>query len=286
MSNQSRLGEKSAIRIMVVNNMKIALVQSALSDNMAQNLCKALFSMEEAADHGARLVCFPELHLSPFFPQYQDRDASRYVIPIEHEYVMKLQEKCRELNLVGFPNFYLQEGENRFDASPVIDSDGRLLGISKMVHIVQIPFFYEQDYYTPSDTGFLVYETAVGKIGVVICFDRHYPESIRSCTLNGAQLIVIPTAIIKNEPREMFEWELRISAMQNGVFIAMCNRVGLEDKVDFCGESIVVNPYGDVVVKADDTEQILYAEIDFMMIDEARKDRPFLELRRPEMYEL
>jgi predicted amidohydrolase len=267
-------------------NMKIALVQPAMSDNMEQNLSKALFLMEEASSNGARLVCFPEVQLSPFFPQYQDRDASRYAIPIEHEFVRKLREKCRELNLVGFPNFYLQEEENRFDASPVIDADGRLLGISKMVHIVQIPYFFEQDYYTPSDTGFQVYDTAAGKIGVVICFDRHYPESIRSCTLKGAHLIVIPTAIIKSEPREIFEWELRISAMQNGVFIAMCNRVGLEGKMDFCGESIVVDPSGDIVGKADDTEQILYAQINFRMIGEARKDRPFLELRRPGMYEL
>jgi predicted amidohydrolase len=242
--------------------------------------------MEEAASHGAQLVCFPEVQLSPFFPQYRDRDASKYAIPINHEIVKKIQEKCCELNLVGFPNIYLQEGEKRFDASPVIDSDGSLLGISKMVHIVQISCFYEQDYYTPSDTGFQVYSTALGKIGVVICYDRHFPESIRSCTLKGAQLIIIPTANTRGEPLEMFEWELRISAMQNGIFIAMCNRVGLEGKMDFCGESMVVDPNGDVVVKAEDTEQILYADIDFGMINEARKNHPFLELRRPGKYEL
>ncbi len=168
----------------------------------------------------------------------------------------------------------------------MIDADGSLLGVSKMVHIVQAPCFYEQDYYTPSDTGFHVYDTAAGKIGVVICFDRHFPESIRSCTLKGAQLIVIPTANVKDEPLEMFEWEVRIPAMQNGVFIAMCNRVGLEGEMHFCGESIVIDPNGDIVAKADDTEQILYADIDFGMIVEVRKNRPFLELRRPGEYGL
>ena len=266
--------------------MEIALIQPTLSDSMEQNLSKALGLMKEAAQHGAQLVCFPELQFSPFFPQYQNVDASKYAITIDHEYITRFQETCRALNVIGFPNFYLQDGKNRYDASPVFDSDGSLLGVSKMVHIVQAPYFYEQDYYTPSDTGFRVYDTAIGKIGVVICFDRHFPESIRSCTLKGAQMIVIPTANFKEEPMEMFEWELRISAMQNGIFIAMCNRVGLEGGMDFCGESIVINPNGDVVAKADDTEQILYADIDFKLIEKARENRPFLRLRRPGEYAL
>jgi predicted amidohydrolase len=265
--------------------VKIALVQPTLSEDMEQNLSKALAAMEKCASQGAQLVCFPEIQLTPFFPQYSGLDASRYAIPMDHELVKRFRDKCRAHKIVGFPNFYLQEGEKKYDASPAIDSDGTVLGISKMVHIVQAPCFFEQDYYAPSDSGFQVFETAVGKIGVVICFDRHYPESIRSCTLRGAQLIVIPTANTKGEPLEMFEWELRIPAMQNGVYIAMCNRVGREGKMDFCGESIVVDPNGEVIAKADDTDQILYAEIHFGSIAEARRNRPFLQLRRPETFE-
>jgi len=265
--------------------MKIALVQPVLSESIEANLNKALISMDEAASQGAELVCFPEIQFSPFFPQYPGLDVSKYAIPIEHQIVKSLREKCRSLNLVGFPNFYLQEGQHRYDASPVIDSDGSLLGISKMVHIVQAPCFFEQDYYTPSDSGFQVYDTAIGKVGVVICFDRHFPESIRSCGLKGPQLVVLPTAISKGEPLEMFEWELRVPAMQNGLYIAMCNRVGIEGQMDFCGQSIVVDPNGDVVAKADDREQILYAERDFAKVTQARKDRPYLDLIRPEAYE-
>ena len=117
----------------------------------------------------------------------------------------------------------------RYDASLVINADGSLLGVSKMVHIVQAPLFHEQDYYTPLDSGFETYTTQAGIVGVVICFDRHYPESIRTCVLKGAQIIVIPTANIKGEPLELFEWELRVPAMQNEVVIALCNRVGVED---------------------------------------------------------
>ena len=264
--------------------MKIALAQLSLSENMEANLQKALISMQAAALQGAKVVCFPEVQLSPFFPQYPGLDASKYAIPIDHKYIIRFQEKCRSLKVVAFPNIYLQEAGKRFDASPVIDSDGSLLGLSKMVHIVQAPCFFEQDYYSPSDSGFQVFDTAVGKIGVVICFDRHFPESIRSCALQDAQLIVIPTANTKGEPLTLFEWELRVAAVQNGVFIAMCNRVGLEGQMDFCGKSIVVDPNGDVLRKANDQEQILYAQLDFSKVIQAQKERPYLALRRPDMY--
>ena len=265
--------------------MRIALVQSSYVPDMETNLSNALLSMEEAITKGTDVICFPELQLSPFFPQYPDCDMSRYAIPINHAFIKKIRDKCLDLGLVAVPNFYLQEGEKRFDASPVINSNGKILGVSKMVHIGQLPQFYEKDYYTPSDSGFHVYNTSVGKIGIVICFDRHFPESIRTCSLKGAQLIIIPTANTKAEPLDMFEWELRVQAYQNGVFIAMCNRVGIEGDMHFCGESIVVNPDGDVITKADDTEQILFADLNFSEVEQAREKRPYLKLRRPEMYE-
>jgi predicted amidohydrolase len=264
--------------------MKIALAQLSLLENMEANLQKALNFMEAAALKGAEAICFPEVQLSPFFPQYPEMDASKFAIPIDHQFITILQEKCRSLKMVGFPNIYLQQAGNCYDASPVIDSDGSLLGVSKMVHIVQAPNFYEQDYYSPSDSGFKVFDTAVAKVGVVICFDRHFPESIRSCVLKGAELIVIPTANTKGEPLTLFEWELRVAAVQNGVFIAMCNRVGMEGQMDFCGQSIVVDPNGGVLAKADDREQILYAELDIARVIQAQKERPYLALRRPEMY--
>ena len=110
-----------------------------------------------------------------------------------------------------------------------------------MVHIAQAEQFYEQDYYTPSDEGFKVFDTEFGKIGIVVCFDRHYPESIRTEVLRGADLILIPTVNTKAEPSLMFEWELRVQAFQNSVILAMCNRVGPEGNMCFSGESIVVD---------------------------------------------
>lgn len=266
--------------------MKIALVQLMATRSVEENLIKTIQSMREAARNGARLVCFPELQFTPFFPQFPKTDASPYTMSMDTQVIKTIQQTTNELALVTIPNLYLQIDEYRYDASPVFNSDGKILGISKMVHVVQAPFFYEQNYYTPSDTGFLVYETTAGRVGVVICFDRHYPESVRTCTLKGAQIIVIPTANTKDEPLEKYEWEVRIAAMQNNVFIAMCNRVGVEHDMRFCGESIVVDPNGDVVAKADDTEQILYADLDFAVIEKSRIQRPYLDLRRPGCYGL
>lgn len=265
--------------------MRLALVQLRLTESLEENLDLAVARLEEAAADGADVVCFPEIQLSPFFPQFPARDASRWAVSLDHEAITTLRRTCAELELVAFPNVYLEEGGTNFDATVAIDRNGEILGVSKMVHVVQVPRFYEQDYYTPSNTGFRVYETAYGTIGVVICYDRHFPESIRTCMLRGAEVIVIPTANTRDEDLELFEWELRVPAAQNGVFLAMCNRVGREHAMDFCGGSLVVGPAGQVLAKADDGEQILYAELDLESIAEERTKRPYLELRRPEAYE-
>lgn len=265
--------------------MRIALGQPKLEGNVQNNKAKAIRMMEEAAGNGAQLICFPELQLYPFFPQHRNQDVEKYALAIDDLIVSEIQEVCKRLSMTAVLNIYLKQNGKYYDASPVITPDGQISGISKMVHIVQAQGFYEQDYYTPSDDGFKVYRTPAGNVGVVICFDRHYPEAIRSCVLKGADIIIIPTANTKAEPSDMFEWELRVPAMQNSVYIAMCNRVGLEDNMDFCGESIVVHPDGHVIVKADDREQVVYADID---IDEGRKWRSknlFLPLRRPEVYD-
>ena len=153
-----------------------------------------------------------------------------------------------------------------------------------MVHVAQAEQFYEQDYYTPSDDGFKVFDTEYGKIGIVVCFDRHYPESIRTEALMGADLILIPTVNTKAESSEMFEWELRVQAFQNSVAVVMCNRVGCEGEMDFSGESIAVDANGEVIAKADDEEQILYVDIEIRDSGRIRKSRPYTELRRTEVY--
>jgi predicted amidohydrolase len=265
--------------------MRLALAQYALKSDVTENLETVLLALRDAKQRRADLVIYPELCLSPFFPQFAGQDASRYAMRIDHTCINEIQAMCRQLNVMASPNIYLSEGGRCFDASLMIDAQGTIQGVSKMVHIAQVPGFYEQDYYTPSDTGFRVYETAAGKISVVVCFDRHYPESMRTCTLRGAQLIIIPTANRMDEPRDLFEAEIRTAAMQNCVYIAMCNRVGREHDATFCGESIVADPNGNLVAKAGHTEELLTVDLDFAAIDIARRNRPYLQLRRPETYE-
>lgn len=263
---------------------RIALVQMSMSEDVEANIEKSLNLFDEAAAGGANVVLFPEIHFSIFFPQYEGRKADEFAISIDHPAIGRLREACRRQGTVAVPNFYLEEDGRRFDASPVIDADGAILGVSKMVHIVQMKGFYEQDYYTPSDTGFGVYDTRFGRIGVIICFDRHYPESFRCCALQGAQLTVTPTANLKGEAVEVFEWEMRIAAFQNSLYTALCNRVGAEGDVEFCGGSLLAAPNGELIARADDREQILYADYDLDMQSKAAAENSYIPLLRPEAY--
>ena len=262
--------------------MKLVMAQMSMSDSIEQNLEKSLGYI--GAARGCDLIFFPEIQLSPFFPQYRGHDASPYLLSADSSYIRSICCKARETGLYVSPNVYLAFDGKPYDTSLWITPDGTVADASKMVHIMQADKFYEQDYYTPSDDGFKVYDTPFGKVGIVICFDRHLPESIRTCVLKGAQLVIIPTANTKDEPLEMFEWELRVQAFQNNVFIAMCNRVGREGKMDFCGASLVISPDGDMLFKADDTEQLCFSEIDLSLADVSRAGRPYIKTRRKDMY--
>jgi len=264
--------------------MKIALIQMSNAGDIKRNSNKSVNAIHEAASNGADIVLFPEVQMTEFFPQYAGKDVKAYGMEIDSEVVREIQKACKDNRIMAVPNIYLKEKDKYYDASLLIDKLGNIAGIQKMVHIAQAKQFYEQDYYEPSDDGFKVFDTELGKLGIVVCFDRHYPESIRTETLMGADLILIPTVNTKAEPSEIFEWELRVQAFQNSVALAMCNRVGVEDAMEFSGESIVVDANGNVIIKADDKEQIVYVDIDLGESKRIRDCRPYTNLRRPEMY--
>lgn len=264
--------------------MKLAMVQMSNSGTLEKNIEKSISSIKAAAESGADLVLFPEVQLTEFFPQYEGLDVKKYGIELNSEIINMFRTACRENRVYAVPNVYLLENGRYFDASLVIDCSGEIIGVQKMVHIAQAKQFYEQDYYTPADDGFKVFDTDFGKIGIVVCFDRHYPESIRTEALMGAELILIPTVNTKQEPMEMFDWEIRVQAFQSCVAAAMCNRVGTEGEMNFSGESLAVNAEGQLIIKADDSEQIVYAEIDLPGSSELRKIKPYTSLRRTELY--
>jgi N-carbamoylputrescine amidase len=183
-------------------------------------------------------------------------------------------------------NLFERDGDRTFDSSPVIDADGTLLGTTRMTHITDYPCFHEKGYYTPGDSGAVVYDTAVGRLGVAICYDRHYPEYMRALALEGAELVVVPQAGAVGEwPEGLYEAEMRVAAFQNGYFTALCNRVGPEECVTFGGESFVCGPDGTVVARAGALEEtILYADIDLKQVARSHARTLFLRDRRPELY--
>lgn len=256
-----------------------------MEKNIEENYLKSLEFIEKAKKLNAELIIFPELQLSPFFPQYEKQDATKYLIDINSKYIKGICKSCKENNIHASPNLYIRENNKNYDMSLLIDNKGNIVGKQKMVHIAQCNKFYEQDYYTPSDDGFKVFETELGKIAIIVCFDRHYPESIRTASVKGAQLIIIPTANTIEEPKELFEWEIKVQSFQNIVNIAMCNRVGIEDSMNFYGESIVTNYNGKTMSQASSNEELLIADVDMKSVYTARKNKPYLNLRKREFYE-
>ena len=265
--------------------MKLALAQMKMAECITENLNQTLHLIHEAAERGADLVCFPEIQLSPFFPQYEGLDVSHYLLREDDPVIQAVQTACRKNRIYAAPNFYLQYGERCYDTSLLINDNGEIIGRQKMVHIAQCPCFYEQDYYAPSDEGFQVFDTPFGKIGIVVCFDRHYPESIRTEALRSADLILIPTANTADEPSELFQWEIKIQAFHSSVFVAMVNRVGLEGKMLFCGESIVAGPAGETIALAGNEADLLFCELDLSQAAPIRASKPYTQLWRTELYE-
>jgi N-carbamoylputrescine amidase len=161
-----------------------------------------------------------------------------------------------------------------------------MLGVTRMIHITDYPCFHEQGYYTPGDKGAPVFDTKAGRIGVSICYDRHFPEYMRALALNGADLVIVPQAGAVDEwPEGLYEAEMRVAAFQNGYFTALCNRVGKEETLDFAGESFVCGPDGDVLARGPKSEDaIVYADIDLAAAERSNARRLFLRHRRPQLY--
>ncbi|MBM3807884.1 MAG: carbon-nitrogen hydrolase family protein [Acidimicrobiia bacterium] len=267
--------------------MKIALIQQHATRDKNANVARGLAALETAARGGAGLACFAELAFEWFYPQRPaERGCRDLAEPIDGPTVTAFQKKAKELGMVTVINLYEREGHHTYDSSPVIDADGTLLGVTRMIHITEYPCFHEQGYYTPGDKGAPVYSTKAGRIGVSICYDRHYPEFMRALAVNGADLVIVPQAGAVGEwPEGLYEAEMRVAAFQNGYFTALCNRVGQEDGLNFAGESFVCGPDGEVLARAPLSEDdILYADIDYSKLSASHARKLFMRHRRPELY--
>lgn len=267
--------------------MKLALIQQRVTRDKSANLARGLEALERAASQGARVAIFPELGFEWFHPQQPaSTDVASLAEPLDGPLVGAVRRKARELGLVVVMNFFERDGSRCYDSSPVIDADGSLLGVTRMVHITEYACFHEQGYYTPGNRGAPVYRTQAGPIGVAICYDRHFPEYMRALAVAGADLVVVPQAGTLGEwPEGLYEAEMRVAAFQNGYFVALCNRVGREDCLEFSGESFVCGPDGTVIARGPAGEEsVLTVEVDLSATERSHARRLFLQHRRPELY--
>lgn len=265
---------------------RVAAVQMSMSADMEENYQKALACVQEASRGGAQLVCFPEGQLSRYVAQYPGLKTDDFAVGLDHPYIQGLRAACRDARILGSFSVCLKQADGVYSANLLVSETGALLGVETKKHIVRAHRFYEQDYFSPGEGGFTVADTAIGRIGMIVCFDRHYPESFRTLALKGCELAIVPVANDKTEPGELFQWEMRVPAFQNSMYTLMCNRVGAEGKMHFSGQSLVAGPDGGVVALAGDGEQILYAELDFEKNRALRAEKQYLTLRRPEVFEL
>ena len=268
--------------------LRLALVQQHATSDLAGNLRRGLGATRQAAAAGASLVAFPELAFTPFYPQRPATGSVRDLAePVPGPTTDAFAALARELGIVSVLNVFERDGNATYDCSPVIDADGRLLGRTRMVHITEYPCFHERQYYRPSDLGAPVFDTRVGRIGVAICYDRHFPEYMRALALGAADsLAVVPQAGCVDEwPAGLFEGEMQTAALQNGYFVALCNRVGVEEQLTFAGESFVCGPDGAVLARAPKgVDSVLMVDVDLAETGRSHARRVLIHDRRPELY--
>jgi N-carbamoylputrescine amidase len=267
--------------------MKLALIQQHATHDRDDNLRRGVEAFRAAAEAGAGLVAYAELGFLPFLPQSPaEPEAFLWAESIPGPTTEVFSRLAREYGVVTVLNLFERDGDRTYDASPVIDADGTLLGVTRMMHIMDGLGFYEKGYYTPGDREEFVFRTRVGSLGVAICYDRHFPEYMRHLALLGADVVVVPQAgAIGEWTPGIFEAELQVAAFQNGYYTALVNRVGREEELHFSGESFVVDPDGRILSQAPRGEDhILLVDVDLARVASSAARRFFLRDRRPPVY--
>ena len=277
----------------------LGLVQMRCAADPEANLATATARVREAAARGARLVCLPELFRTRYFCQREDAATFDLAEPVPGPTTDALARLARELAVVVVGSVFERRAAGVYHNTAVIlDADGALRGLYRKMHIPDDPLYYEKFYFTPGDTGFRAFDTAVGRIAALVCWDQWYPEGARLATLAGANVLLYPTAIgwhpaekAEHGDTQLAAWQTvqRAHAIANGVYVAAVNRAGHEGPADggleFWGASFACDPFGVVLGEASRTaEDILVVECDLARQEDVRRSWPFLRDRRIDAY--
>jgi len=290
-----------------VERYNVGLIQMSCGPEPEENLARAVAKIREAAKMGANVVCLPELFSAQYFCQREDAKLFDLAEPVPGPTTETLAKAARESKVVVIGSIFEKRARGLYHNTAVtLDADGTVKSIYRKMHIPDDPLYYEKFYFTPGDLGFKATDTAVGRVGTLVCWDQWYPEGARITALHGANVIFYPTAIGWH-PAEKAEfgtaqhdaWRTiqRAHAIANGVFVAVVNRVGHENGnvrgnvapagqgLEFWGASFLADPFGRVLVEGShDREEILIGEVNLKELEEVRRNWPFLRDRRIESY--
>lgn len=279
-----------------MRNVVVAATQMSCGESAAENLAKADRLVRRAAKEGAQIVLLQELFETPYFCQREDPAFYRYAAEAEaNAAVRHFRAVAEELDLVLPVSFYERKNNALFNSAAVIDAGGALLGVYRKSHIPDGPGYEEKFYFSPGDTGFRVWNTKFGKIGVGICWDQWFPEAARCMTLLGAELLLYPTAI-GSEPeapgidsKEHWQRCMVGHAACNLVPVAASNRIGREtagpSSIEFYGSSFIAGPTGEIMAQAGRTEEaVITAQFDLDAVAAQRAEWGVFRDRRPDLY--
>jgi beta-ureidopropionase len=271
--------------------VRSALVQAAWTGDYESMLDTNIQYARQAAEEGARVLCFQEIFTGPYFCNVQDPSFYDLAEPIpDGPTVTAMMKVAKETSMVIVVPIYERVDEGTFyNTAAVIDADGALLGIYRKTHIPQVEGFWEKFYFRPGNLGYPVFDTAVGRIGVYICYDRHFPEGWRELGLKGAKIVFNPSATTRGHSKYLWQLEQPAAAVANQYFVGAINRIGAEDLVDtdFYGSSYFVDPRGQIVgdTASDTLDEVVVRDLDMGEIETARRHWAFYRDRRPEVYE-
>ena len=245
--------------------------------------------IEDAGKQGVQILCLQEIFTTPYFCPGQDAKWYASAETIPGPPIERMQQYAKKYQMVMvIPIFEKERAGMLYNTAAVIDADGKYMGKYRKTHIPHTSGFWEKFFFRPGNLGYPVFETAYAKVGVYICYDRHFPEGARALGLNGAEIVYNPSATVKGLSQYLWKLEQPAHAVANGYFMGCINRVGIEkpwNLGEFYGSSYFVDPRGQIVaIASEDNDELLVTEIDLEMIEEVRSTWQFFRDRRPEAY--